>query len=433
MSDRPSPGSGSADPVALHNGALDLRRIGRFSEALANVERALALGLRAPETAVLRAHLLGDLGRHDEAVAQYRDVLLRNPELTGAHESLAKLLPQIGRGDEALDSYRAALAQAPRAGLLWVSAMAMAQSIGAHEQLLTWARRARALFGADTMITVYEANALAALGAASVGRDLLLAAIRDDPDYVPAYGSLAHILLRLGDPRRAAEAALETVRRLPDDQPGWALLGTAWRLLGDPREHWLCDYDRLVMPIDLPDLDLPHLVEVLTGLHLAGFQPAEQSLRGGTQTRDNLFDRSDPAIQALAATIRRAVESRIGRLPSDPDHPFLRRNRGSIAYTGSWSVRLRSEGFHINHIHPSGWLSSACYVALPPETAGSRSEGALTFGVPDAALGLDLPPARIVVPVPGRLVVFPSYFWHGTQPFASDSPRLTVAFDAVPG
>jgi len=29
-------------------------------------------------------------------------------------------------------------------------------------------------------------------------------------------------------------------------------------------------------------------------------------------------------------------------------------------------------------------------------------------------------------------VLFPSYFWHGTLPFSSVQPRLTVAFDAVP-
>jgi hypothetical protein len=29
-------------------------------------------------------------------------------------------------------------------------------------------------------------------------------------------------------------------------------------------------------------------------------------------------------------------------------------------------------------------------------------------------------------------VLFPSYFWHGTVPFQSDQPRVTVAFDAVP-
>ena len=437
MPDAPRHDAGSGipakgDPVALHNHALDLRRLGRSGEALAHIERARALGLRAPETLVARAHLLADLGRFDEAVEQYREVLAGHPELVGAHESLAKLLPQVGRGGEALESYRTALALAPGAGLLWVSAMGMAQAVGAHEQLLSWARQAKARFGADTMISVYEATALAALGAEGAGRDLLIAAIRADPDYAPSYGALTYILLKLGDAAAAAEAAIDAVRRVPDDQSGWALLGTAWRLLGDPRERWLCDYDRLVMTIDLPDLDLPELAEVLAGLHVASFQPAEQSLRGGTQTRDNLFDRSDPAIRRLSAVIQREVEDRLGGLPRDPDHPFLRRNSGRIAFSGSWSVRLRDAGFHINHIHPSGWLSSACYIALPPETRGSRSEGALTFGVPDSALGLDLKPSHIVVPTPGRLVVFPSFFWHGTQPFASESPRLTVAFDALP-
>jgi hypothetical protein len=30
------------------------------------------------------------------------------------------------------------------------------------------------------------------------------------------------------------------------------------------------------------------------------------------------------------------------------------------------------------------------------------------------------------------LVLFPSYFWHGTVPFASEQARLTVAFDVLP-
>jgi Putative 2OG-Fe(II) oxygenase len=94
-------------------------------------------------------------------------------------------------------------------------------------------------------------------------------------------------------------------------------------------------------------------------------------------------------------------------------------------------VRLRSLGFHISHMHPEGWLSSALYIDLPLEV-GSGDAGALAFGVPDAALGLNLGPRRIVRPKPGQLVVFPSYFWHGTTSFESDADRLTVAFDALP-
>lgn len=91
-------------------------------------------------------------------------------------------------------------------------------------------------------------------------------------------------------------------------------------------------------------------------------------------------------------------------------------------------MRLRSEGFHISHIHQSGWLSSACYISLPPEV-GLGDAGALAFGVPDAELGLNLPPRRVVRPREGQLVLFPSFMWHGTLPFESEAARLTAAFD----
>jgi hypothetical protein len=39
---------------------------------------------------------------------------------------------------------------------------------------------------------------------------------------------------------------------------------------------------------------------------------------------------------------------------------------------------------------------------------------------------------RHVQPTPGTLVLFPSYFWHGTIPFNTTDERITVAFDVVP-
>lgn len=417
--------------IARHNAAIALREAEQFEAALAEFDAIIAAGLHAPETLTMRAHLLADLGRYEAAVAQYRAVLAAHPEMLDAHETLAKLLPQLGREDEALDSYRAALARCPRNGPLRVAALGMARGLLRFDVLRDWAREAEAIFGHDTMITVFEAEALAALGEVGAARDRLIAAVRADSDYVPAHIALAHVLLKGGDAQGAEAAALEATRRAPLDQSGWALLAVAWRLLDDPREHWLCDYDALVMPITLEAIDWRALARVLDARHDLTQHPAEQSLRGGTQTRGALFARRDPAIMALAATIKRAVEARIAALPADPSHPFLGRRRGRIEFSGSWSVRLRSAGFHISHIHPQGWLSSACYVALPTEM-GVGDAGALTFGVPDAALGLDLPPRRIVRPRVGQLVVFPSYLWHGTIPFESPQARLTVAFDALP-
>jgi hypothetical protein len=58
--------------------------------------------------------------------------------------------------------------------------------------------------------------------------------------------------------------------------------------------------------------------------------------------------------------------------------------------------------------------------------------GCLQFGEPPTELGLGLGPRRIIKPRAGRLVLFPSYLWHGTLPFTDDAPRMTVAFDVVP-
>jgi uncharacterized protein (TIGR02466 family) len=113
--------------------------------------------------------------------------------------------------------------------------------------------------------------------------------------------------------------------------------------------------------------------------------------------------------------------------------PLRRRNRGSYRYNGGWSVRLRSAGYHTNHVHPRGWISSAFYVDLPEGMAdGSTAEGCLAFGQPSLLTTPALQAQYEVRPAAGKLVLFPSYFWHGTLPFRSEQARLTVAFDVVP-
>jgi tetratricopeptide (TPR) repeat protein len=419
------------DRIGWHNRGIELRQKGQFGDALKAIEMALMQRPIAPETLTMRAHLLADLGLFDEAVGAYREALAAGPHLIDTHETFARLLPQLGRGAEALDSYRVALAKSPETGVLWVSAMGTAKALGEPAQLLEWAQAAEARFGPDTMVTVFAAHALSSVGRDVEARDLLVHAVATEPDYVPAQTTLAHVLVKLGDYRAAEAAAGEAVRSAPEDQAAWALLTVIWRLLDDPREAWLADYERLVMPIDLPGLDLPALTKLLNARHQTTQHPADQSLRGGSQTRGRLFDSVDPALAALQATIKREVDARLAQLPVDETHPFLARRTRALEFVGSWSVRLRSQGVHISHMHPEGWLSSALYIDLPPEV-GSSDAGALTFGVPDAALGIDLGPRRIVRPKPGRLVVFPSYFWHGTTAFESDADRLTVAFDALP-
>jgi hypothetical protein len=108
------------------------------------------------------------------------------------------------------------------------------------------------------------------------------------------------------------------------------------------------------------------------------------------------------------------------------------RNTGRWAFQGAWSVRLRPHGFHADHVHSQGWLSSACYLSLPPAVEGPERQGWLKFGQPGVATDPPLGPEHFVKPEPGLLALFPSYMWHGTVPFGGTEPRLTIAFDLVP-
>jgi hypothetical protein len=168
-------------------------------------------------------------------------------------------------------------------------------------------------------------------------------------------------------------------------------------------------------------------------MHTDKREVVTQSLRGGTQTMENLFDRGHDLVERLRARIDEAVTTYISRMKADEAHPLLKRRREGFGYSGSWSSRLHDCGFHTNHFHPKGWISSAYYVALPEVVDSAEGQqGWIKFGEPAFEAGLKTPIRRTIQPHAGRLVLFPSYMWHGTVPFHSQAPRMTIAFDAVP-
>jgi hypothetical protein len=264
-----------------------------------------------------------------------------------------------------------------------------------------------------------------------------------NPQVLQTYAEMA---VRVGEYGRASEICAQALALNPFDQLALAYLGTAWQLLDDPREHDLLDYERMVRPVEVPApegyRDSAHffddLRQVLEELHNSGAHPIEQSVRGGTQTNGFLFRLKHDLLRTLEQQLRRAIVTGIRDFPDDANHPFWSRKHRNpegdgLRFAGAWSVRLRGQGFHTNHIHPEGWVSSALYVQLPPEVRDpGDSSGYIQFGQPMAELGLDLAPRRIVKPEVGTLVLFPSYMWHGTIPFDSKEPRITVAFDLLP-
>src|SRR5690606_30538282 len=125
--------------------------------------------------------------------------------------------------------------------------------------------------------------------------------------------------------------------------------------------------DRIVSAIDLDVGDLlPDLADALRRIHRAKAAPFDQTLRGGSQTEGVLLSRAEISIKSLRSALEDAVSGYIAALPPPAaGHPFLSPPRANPYLAGSWSVLLRGAGFHINHVHPDGWISSAFYVDLP--------------------------------------------------------------------
>lgn len=437
------------DRAALHhNRGVLLQRLARPAEALAAHDLALKLGLDASDAHYNRGNSLQSLGLTQQALDAYGTALQRDPQHALALFDLARLRWRLGQANFTA-AVEAAAAAAPRSPLAWGILGRLWLAAGDAD-------RATAAFSRAIELSSDSAGYLDGLGQSlsRLGRhpEALLAhqrAVELSPQQVTVQAHLASCLLQLGQTSSAAQVAELAVRLDPGDQHAWALLGLAWRALGHDANRWLNDYQAHIQVDDLaPPPGWANMASfnlalstVLQQWHTDAQAPIDQTLRHGSQTMGNLFDQTHPLLDQLKRLIAQAVDRYIARLrqfTDDETHPLLGRVSATWRFTDSWSSRLRDGGFHTNHVHSHGWISSCYYVALPPAiTQGGAAlapqAGWIRFGEPDIVVpGCDFTPGRVVHPRVGRLVLFPSFMWHGTAPFSDTQERLTVAFDVMP-
>ena len=425
--------------ATLHNLAVALRLSGQAQPALELLQHCAAASPASAEIRYNLGHCLYDLGRLDEAAGAYEAAVRLRPGYRDAHDSLNRLYWQI-ESPKYLSSYAEALAADPRdPGLL--ADLANRLNLGGRT------RETIALLEDEVAPGVESAEISHRLGQACWAEERrqdalghFARAIDLDPARDEYRLELVRSLIILERYREALDALDSVRRRSPFDQQAIAFEGLAWRFLGDGRAERLNDYERFVQGFALQPPPgwgdsasfNRRLEQVLIGLHNTRNHPLEQTLRGGTQTMGELFDRDAPEIAVLRRMIEDAVRDYLTGLPEDPDHVFLGRKSASFRFSGSWSVRLRSQGFHLNHLHSEGWISSCYYVALPSAVARGE-EGWIKFGETGLCLGERERIARTLQPEVGKLILFPSYMYHGTIPFDENGGyRTTIAFDIVP-
>jgi predicted Zn-dependent protease len=438
-----------------------LRAAGRLSEAADAFDRAVALDPNGLVALHGRARIAFERGE-DDAAAKFAAALSAHPGHRDLLLGHAEALEAEGRAAEAIPTLEMAVSDDPN----WIEGQTVLARIrweATGDRTFTrnleaavaaqsgnpalWDALAGTLAAADLAADAAKAAAegvratggeprlrlLEAFLTSEAGdterADRLFAAL---PDGLPdRHFSEARHALRSRRFDQASQLLDQAREESPWDVAVWAMTSLAWRLSGDSRADWLNAQPGLVgtLELELDDDDIAAVVERLRALHRTRTHPLHQSLRGGTQTRGRLFERTEPEIVMFAGKICGAVERYWADLPAEDDaHPLLRHRGARPVIEGSWSVRLSEGGFHVAHFHPEGVVSSATYLVVPEPKA--PMEGWLEIGAAPAELPLALEPLHRVDPAPGRLALFPSYLFHGTRPF-SQGERLTVAFDVV--
>jgi len=426
--------------VAWHNLAACLGDLGHGGESRAAIDRALSVGGDAAATWLVRARACWMTGAAAEAETSYRKALARAPAMTDAACELAQLIwLQTADADAAAAPLVPALAAGADASRILFNQSQLLRSSGREAEAQAVVIAAARGRPDDLSVLLLGVRAAVETDDLVTAHDLVARAERIAPDHHQVLLHRTMVLMAEGRAAEALAAARQAAERAPHAQDAWGWVATAARAAGDPQHAVLSDYATLVRPYDLDTPPgwtrmedfLDDLERALVPLHTDRTHRLEQSARSGTQTFGDLRLSADPTIQAFFTALDTPIRAYLAAVGRGED-PIWSRNSGEYRLTGAWSVRLGRQGHHIDHFHPTAWISSAFYVRVPTNALATDHQGWLRFGQSPFPSRPSFPADHLVRPAPGRLVLFPSYMWHGTVPFEGDETRLSIAFDVVP-
>ncbi|RAK01843.1 2OG-Fe(II) oxygenase family protein [Aliidiomarina maris] len=433
--------------VAEHNLASMYGDMKRFDAAQSHARMALKKGSKAPQTWLVLARSLMGLQHYQAAADAYLNAIHLQPDNFDAQREWAQLTwmltADIGSTMQHIDT---ALKRQllPPLLLLRAQVYEYAGDLSAAQIILQRAVEQWPSAGPLLEAAIFNSIQLHDASRARVFTQSLLAHY---PDTLQSLITASYAYAATGEAEQALQAANRASAIDPLSQQAIACQATALRLLylqHGQQQHLdayraLYDYDTLVTrtELDVPSgwsslaAYIDDLAGALKSLHPFKTHPFGQSVRSGSQLPD-ILSYNQPVINAFEQAIAGPIARHLAQV-GQGEHPLRRRNTGQWAIDGIWSVWLQSGGFHENHVHPHGWISSACYIQLPDgvDDADTKS-GWLKLGEPMMPTEPELEVEHWVKPEVGHLVLFPSYMWHGTAPFSASQPRLSVALDIVP-
>lgn len=418
---------------------------------------------------------LNNLRNLTAAERAFRDAIRLHPELVEAHHNLGHVLRAIGRMNDAVASFETAIRLDPgyarghhNLGLTYLATDRPEQAAGCFERAVNHepdnsryqmhlgvARHKLkdfpgAIEAYDTALRLSPDNAEARtnlaitlqetgdLGGAEAAYREALELRPHDPKI---HDDLASLLMSRGETDSALAVCDHCLELMPGYCGALATKAVALYELGrDAEADLLVDLDTLVASCEIePPQDYGSLADFNAALtsHVLqhptlSFEPVGHATRHGRHTGNLLRDEKGP-MEHLEARIREQVEQYLLDHPANPGHPFLASPPARWGLS-SWAVVMDNQGHQLPHIHPSAWLSGVYYARLP-EVIGAGDSGRagwIEFGMPPEEMQCKvMPPLKYYQPEEGRMFLFPSYFFHRTEPFESNEVRISIAFDVL--
>lgn len=102
--------------------------------------------------------------------------------------------------------------------------------------------------------------------------------------------------------------------------------------------------------------------------------------------------------------------------------------------TSAWTIKQTAGNYQEMHSHPGGNISGNIYISSPELAIDSaRSDSQLAFSFPQTKdiTKFIMNDSMRYTPVPGTVILFPSYVHHTVYPWRGTGHRTVLAFDAI--
>jgi len=268
---------------------------------------------------------------------------------------------------------------------------------------------------------------LAFAGRALEAMEGLQQMLQEEPERASTWTALG-IAAAIAERVQVSISALRRARDLdPSDVLAKAYLGIVLEACGRRNEAGdLLDYAGFICrqplfsekgPGDLARFNrLDHVLRHPT----RAWQPAQKATHGGWQTGELLNDDVE-VIREFKLALYRKLDEVIGQPET-----------GGVWRLTAWAVALGKGGYQEPHVHQAAIVSGVYYAQIPPDCGKT---GSLRFprSLPWLPHASHAGAPYVLHPCTGEVVIFPSNFWHETDPLASDHLRVSIAFDVLKG